>query len=156
MLEHTTTKKNEGGFTLKTIVVVVAVVALIAAIAIPTYIYQRNSNDNQAVEDDLHQVANTIEAMLITDTNARGMGLAQHSNRITITVNGMGNPANSHPIRETLRLSSGVQIVGETTSADHIIVKGYELRGYHENGSSYSEDSPLVYDSTSGGIVESD
>ena len=62
------TKENEGGFTLIELLVVMIIIGILAAIAIPTFLSQRNRGYDAQAKSDARNLASLMETNF-TDTN---------------------------------------------------------------------------------------
>jgi type IV pilus assembly protein PilA len=129
-------RSPEGGFTLIELLVVVVTIGILAAIAIPVFMNQKAKAYDAAVKTQVANVPKSIETILA------------------------GNP--SGPIRRSsngLAVQSGASLEGVTTSNGvhwntYGSASGYCVTAWHDNSKTFTEVSPLSYDSVQGGLLK--
>jgi type IV pilus assembly protein PilA len=69
-MDRTRRRERDEGFTLIELLVVIIIIGVLAAIAIPSFLHQRNKGWDVAVASDLRNAAIAQDAFLTTGTNA--------------------------------------------------------------------------------------
>ena len=135
-------RKDEEGFTLIELLVVVIIIGILAAIAIPTFLNQREGAWRSTVESDLRNIATNMETYYAEhDAYPAGSALATAA---TITVTDGTNP-------ETYPKSDNVGLTVTQPSANDASAGGsFCVTGTHANLAGET----FYYDSVGGGISE--
>ena len=107
---------NEEGFTLIELLVVVIIIGILAAIAIPTFLNQRENAWRSSVESDLRNAATNMETYY-----------AQQGAYAAVATSGGVATIGSGATAETFNLSDGVTLTG---TGD---VSNFCINGFHTN-----------------------
>jgi len=65
---------RDGGFTLVELLVVIAILGILTAIAVPTFLSQRDKAHDAAVKQDLRAAATEVSAFFVSDERAAAVG----------------------------------------------------------------------------------
>lgn len=135
--------KREDGFTLVELLVVILIIGILSAIAIPIFMNQRKVANDAMVESDLRNIATAIQTM------------PDNAKQISKTTVGTSDGTSMTKISY---FSDGKLTSEEIPTSDKVwwTVTGdsskYCIVGYHTNGKKHVRNSPLMFDSTAGGI----
>lgn len=126
-------EENEGGFTLIELLVVIIIIGILAAIAIPTFLNQREKGWKSAIKADIKNAATAMESYA-TDSNGAYVA---------------SDPAETVLGAEGFNATQNVEVVAALVDvADP--AAGYTLVGTHDNLSGCT----ITFTSTTGQTVE--
>jgi type IV pilus assembly protein PilA len=134
-------EENEGGFTLIELLVVIIIIGILAAIAIPTFLNQRQKGFDTQAKSDLRNVAGIVESNFV-DFSKYPSSIADSTAASTIDIGHYKKSPNVDLAVISMVNASGVVV---TTDANNRSV-GYCLTAKSESGKFFG------YNSIKGGL----
>ena len=130
-------RRPDGGFTLIELLVVLVIIGLIAAIALPIFFSQKSKAYDTQVRAQAPNVAKSVETLFTDGATGTVQGTSDTST-VSITSTGV-----SQPVSTTKAVMWSV--TGSQTA--------YCIATWSADGTKYTADHPLLYDSTKGGTL---
>lgn len=137
-------RQDELGFTLIELLVVILIIGILASIAVPAFLNQHKLANDAAVETDVRHAISLVQTALVEQPNSETFTSSPNGDG-TVEFSVIYDEDTGDAISFDVIPSDGVTISLRTWAPEP---HTYAIVGYHENGSQYTEDTPLVYKST--------
>jgi type IV pilus assembly protein PilA len=115
--------RSEGGFTLIELLVVMIIIAILMAVAVPTFLAQKNNAQKSKATSNIKQIVNTVEACAVNNTDGTYTGCTTTAN-LQAVEKGLKN----------LTLADGTSPALNGYSVDPVGTQGYIVQAQIQDG----------------------
>lgn len=129
MLAHLKERKSESGFTLIELLVVMIIIAILMAVAVPTFLAQKNNAQKTKATANIKQIVNAIESCAVNNTDGT---------YASPTLTDCTDPAELVQFEKGLTSLGTIGTAGATAvgtySVEAIGTQGYAVKGVIQDG----------------------